>query len=97
MKKSFVLVLVLCIAMVAGGCMTNIHVIGTGAKGGNVEQERQWYVLWGLIPINKIDSKEMAKGAKDYTIKSEQSALDVIMNIVTGFVTVYSRTIEVKH
>lgn len=95
MKKSLV-VLTLCVALVASGCMTHVHVVGEGAKGGVVEQERQWYALWGLIPINKVDAKEMAKGAKDYTIKTEQSPLDVIINIATGFVTVYSRTVEVK-
>ena len=52
--------------------------------------------MGGLIPINKVDAKEMAKGAKDYTIKTEQSALDIIINIATGWATVYSRTVEVK-
>jgi hypothetical protein len=78
------------------GCMTHIHVIGDGAKSGNVQQERQWYVLWGLVPINKVDTKTMAKGAKDYEIKTEMSALDVVINIFTSAVTVYSRTVEVK-
>jgi len=78
------------------GCMTHIHVIGEGSKSGAVEQERQWYVLWGLVPINKIDTKVMAKGAKDYEIKTEMNALDVIINIFTSAVTVYSRTVEVK-
>lgn len=96
MKKSLVVALTLCVALLASGCMTHVHVIGEGAKGGVVEQERQWYALWGLIPINKVDAKEMAKGAKDYTIKTEQSALDVIINIATGWATVYSRTVEVK-
>jgi hypothetical protein len=78
------------------GCMTHIHVIGEGSKSGAVEQERQWYVLWGLVPINKIDTKVMAKGGKDYEIKTEMNALDVIINIFTSAITVYTRTVEVK-
>jgi len=78
------------------GCMTHIHVVGDGAKGSAVEQERQWYVLWGLVPINKVDTAQMAKGAKNYEIKTESNALDVIINIFTSAVTVYSRTVEVK-
>ena len=95
-KKPIAMILVLCLALMAGGCMAHTHIVGEGAKGGIVEQERQWYALWGLIPINNVDAKEMAKGAKDYTIKTEQSALDIIINIATGWATVYSRTVEVK-
>ncbi len=94
-KKIVASILLLSMLFITG-CMTHLHVIGEGAKTGSVEQERQWYVLWGLIPITKVDTKAMAKGAKDYEIKTEQAPLDVIINIVTGFATVYSRTIEVK-
>jgi hypothetical protein len=62
----------------------------------DTEQERQWYVLWGFVPINSVDTKVMAKGAKDYEIKTETNALDVVINIFTSAVTVYSRTVEVK-
>ena len=91
-----VAVILLASMMFLTGCMKHNHVIGEGAKTGAVEQERQWYVLWGLVPITKVDTKAMAKGAKDYEIKTEQAPLDIIINIVTGFVTVYSRTVEVK-
>jgi len=37
----------------------------------------------------------MAAGTTDYTIKTEQSALDVVINIFTSWVTVYSRTVTV--
>lgn len=94
MRKTFALLLVF--SFLLTGCMTHMHVVGEGSKQGIVETERQWYALWGLIPINKVDTKEMAKGAKDYTIKTEQSALDIIINIATSFVTVYSRTVEVR-
>ncbi len=77
---------------VASGCSTHLHVVGDGSE--TVEQ-RQWYVLWGLVPINDVDSAEMADGAADYTIETEKSALDVIINIFTGVVSVYSRTVTV--
>lgn len=84
------------VMLVSTGCMTHKHVIGAGPKTGAVEQERAWYILWGLVPLNNVDTKVMAKGATDYEIKTEQAVLDVIINIFTGFVTVYSRTVEVK-
>jgi hypothetical protein len=77
------------------GCAGHIHTIGKGAQGGQVIEERQWYVLWGLVPINKVDTKTMAGNAVNYEIKTEQSALDVIINIFTSAVSVYSRTVTV--
>lgn len=94
MRKT--LVLIFLFSFLLTGCMTHMHVVGEGAKQGIVETERQWYALWGLIPINKVDTKEMAKGATNYTIKTEQNALDIIINLATSFVTVYSRTVEVR-
>ena len=94
--KMAIVVVMLASLIFVTGCMTHIHVIGGGAKSSMVEQERQWYVLWGLVPINKVDTHAMAKGAKDYEIKTEMSPLDVVINIFTSAVTVYSRTVEVK-
>lgn len=97
MRKTFLTVLgFLALTLLVSGCMTHYHVVGDGAKGSAVEQTRQWYALWGLIPINSVDTKTMAKGAKDYEIKTEQAPLDIIISIATSFVTVYSRTVEVK-
>jgi hypothetical protein len=78
------------------GCSAHIHKVGNGAQMGYKQQERQWYVLWGLVPINDVDTHAMAADATDYTIKTEQSALDVIINIFTGMITIYSRTVTVE-
>ena len=58
-------------------------------------EKRQWYVLWGLVPIGEVDSATLAGGATDYTIKTEQNVLDVLINFVTSMATVYSRTVSV--
>jgi hypothetical protein len=47
------------------------------------------------VPINKVDTNAMAAGATNYQIKTEASALDVIINIFTEYVTVMSRTVTV--
>jgi hypothetical protein len=95
LTKIIVILLVL-FMFILPACATHIHVVGEGAKTGVVEQERQWYVLWGLVPINKVNTNEMAKGAKNYTIKTEASVLDVIINIFTTYVSITSRTVEVQ-
>lgn len=75
------------------GCAAHIHKVGQGAQGAQKSEQRQWYVLWGLVPINEVNTDQMAEGATDYTIKTEQSALDVIINIFTAYVSVVSRTV----
>lgn len=94
MRKIVSIVLLLAIIMMLG-CATHIHKVGQGAQGSDVTEARQWYVLWGLVPINTIDTAEMVGEAENYTIKTEQSVLDVIINIFTTYVTVVSRTVTV--
>ena len=94
-KRTIAVLLVLVFILLTVGCSAHIHKVGAGEQQGIPVQERQWYVLWGLVPINNVDSHAMAGGATDYTIRTEQSALDVIINIFTGVVTVYSRTVTV--
>jgi len=95
MKRIVAVVVLLTFVMLMASCAMHTHIIGKGAQGGERLQQRQWYVLWGLVPINNIDSKVMAAGASDYTIKTQQSFVDCVINIFTGFVTVSSRTVTV--
>ena len=94
--RRIVAVMLLAVMMFMVGCAAHTHVVGNGGQGSETNQQRQWYVLWGLVPINNVQTEVMAAGATDYTIKTEQSALDVVINIFTGLVTVYSRTVTVK-
>ena len=77
------------------GCQTHRHVIGDGAQEWRSMSERQWYAVWGLIPINEVDTQELAEGITDYEIKTETTFLDGLMNIVTGLVTISSRTVTI--
>jgi len=57
--------------------------------------KKRWYLLWGLSPLNTVDSKKMAKGAVNYTVKQRMSVLDIIMGLPTGFF-LSSQTVTVK-
>ena len=94
-KKIISLVIIIVILSLLAGCAAHIHKVGQGAQGADKKEARQWYVLWGLVPINEVDTHQMADGASDYTIKTEQSALDVIINIFTTYISVVSRTVTV--
>jgi hypothetical protein len=77
------------------GCYTQNFIVGSGPKGNTVVAERQWYILFGLVPLNTVDTQKMAGGATNYKIMTQQSIVDVVINIFTGIVTVASRTVEV--
>lgn len=93
LKKLTALVLV-AIMLFSVGCYTHVHVVGNGPQGSTVETARQWYALWGLIPLGDIDTNAMA-GTANYKIQTSQTPLDIIINFFTGIVTVYSRTVTV--
>lgn len=78
-------------------CMTTEHMVGQGPQGPQTTEARQWYILWGLVPLNDVNSKTMASGKEDYKITTQYTALDVVLNIITGFGTVYSQTVEVQY
>jgi hypothetical protein len=71
MKKiATVLILVIVLGLVAG-CFTTVHKVGNGSQTGTVVEARQWYAIWGLVPIgDKVDSQAMANGAADYEVKT---------------------------
>lgn len=94
-RKYIAIVLLLFVVFYSSGCMSHTHVVGKGAQSAQVEQSRQWYILFGLVPLNNANSAELAKDAADYTIKTEITPLDFLMNIFTSFITVYSRTVTV--
>jgi hypothetical protein len=96
LKKITSVVLVGILVIVLSGCYTHIHNVGRGAQGGEVSETRQWYILWGLVPIaNAPDTTEKAGSATDYTIRSEITALDGVINFFTSIATVHCRTVTI--
>lgn len=97
MKKPIVaLMCALFLSVSLGGCYTATHTIGNGGSGASKVSARQWYALWGLVPINKADGGKLVAGAADYTIKSQITPVDWVISIVTSWVTVYSQTVTVS-
>ncbi len=94
MKKAGIILIIL-LALFVVGCTTHIHTIGNGPQSGEVIQARQWYILFGLVPLNEVDTHDMAGDAANYEIKTEMSALDILIWIPAHNVTVSSRTVTV--
>ena len=76
-------------------CATHSHVIGNGPSSGLSEEARQYYALYGLIQLNKVDTGAMVGDAKDYKIETGTQAVDVLINAVAGSFTVVTRTVKV--
>ena len=94
MRKAIIAATLISLLIVVG-CSTHIHTVGSGPQSYEIVEARQWYILFGLVPLNTVDTKTMAAGATDYEIKTEQSPLDILMNIFTGQISIYSRTVTV--
>ena len=95
MKKLLALGCALALTASLSGCYTLEHTVGRGAQGGHEKSERQWYFLYGLVPLNEVDSQDLAGDATDYDVETEQTVTDVLINLLTGFFSIFSRTVTV--
>ena len=96
MKKKISLVLATLMLVVLFGCSAHTFIVGNGAKGGESVSAKQWYVLYGLIPLGNVDTKAMAGGATDYTIKARATFVDLLLGCVVGCATFGTRTVTIE-
>ncbi len=70
-------------AMLLTSCYSYTSVVGKGAQGNS--QTTQWnhYVIYGLAPVGVSNSKQMADGAKDYTVFTRQSFVNGLVSAIT--------------
>ena len=95
LKRYSAILMIACMLLVIG-CATHVHKVGNGAQGYDISNARQWYILWGLVPINEVDTNAMAGGASDYEIITSSTVIDMLIGAVAGSVTVSSRSVSVR-
>jgi hypothetical protein len=93
-KKTFLGILLL--VFLLSSCMTMTHIVGTGGSSGVSSEKKQWYALWGLVPINEVDSKALAEGATNYTITTQSKFVDCVISAFTSAVSVNVQTVSVR-
>jgi len=76
------------------GCFTNEHIVGTGAATGYTESAKQWYLLFGLLAVNNVDTKAMSGAAQNYKIITQTSVIDAVISGLT-FGLLSPRTVKV--
>jgi hypothetical protein len=95
-KRLYCLLLAVAFALPSSSCYTIRHDVGAGAdQGVEVAQERQWYALFGLVRMNEVDGGELADGRTNYTIETQRSATDVLISLITLWVTIFPKTATV--
>jgi len=79
------------LGLVLSSCNATMHTVGTGGKGdcksaGQYDaKKKQWYLFWGLLPLNKVDSKDLADGAQNYTIRTTTSFGDGLISVFGSY------------
>ena len=86
MQKKIIVVVII-ISMIFIGCATHVHSIGTGPEVGHKVTARQWYLLYGLVPINSVDTHEMADSAENYEIQTQTGPFDIVLALGLGLFT----------
>lgn len=89
MKKTRInsLIVLFTLGTLLSSCNATMHTVGTGGKGdckspGQYDaKKKQWYLFWGLLPLNKVDSKDLAGGAQNYTVRTTFSLGDGIITV----------------
>jgi hypothetical protein len=103
MKSVKNIVIFACVVFLMSSCAATMHTVGTGGRGdcksvGQYDaKKKQWYLLGGLIPLNRVDSKDLAAGAQNYTIRTTTSFGDYLISIPGAYLLgLRSQTIRVS-
>lgn len=98
MMKKVVVMIMIVSSLFLIGCSTHIHTVGTGPQTGVKNTARQYYLLYGLIPLNSVDTDGMAGSVANYEIQTQVGPMDALINTaswVTIVGIVSSRTVTV--
>ncbi len=93
MKK---LVLILLAVSMVSGCLSTVHTVGDGPRGGEVRVHHSWYGAWGFLSLGTFDSRDVVGAADDYRITTRFGGIDVLINLFTGPLGFFRRTTRVE-
>ena len=105
MKKVNILVFgaFLSASVLLSSCSATMHTVGTGGKGNAKSpsqydaKKKQWYLFWGLVPLNQVDSKKLAGNSQNYTVRTTTSFGDAIISLYGSYLFgIRTQTIRVS-
>lgn len=91
------LMIIAMLSITLNSCFSTTYVVNDGAQGMTQVNQKAWYALWGLVPINDVNAKAMAAGNENYTITDERTFLDYVIGMFTSIVTIYPKTVKVQY
>ena len=94
-KKRLLLSGVLLLGFLVSACTTHQHIVGNGSQTGVENSKRQLWLIFGLVPLNDVDTRDMAGNASDYEITTKATFIDALISGVT-YNAIKSRTVTVR-
>lgn len=84
MKKNIlILFIVFGCTMIMTSCYTYTTVVGKGAQSGATVTQKNHYFVYGLAQGGQSDPKAMAGGAENYTVTTQHTFIDGLINSLT--------------
>lgn len=81
-------------AMLLTSCYSYTSVVGEGAKGNSQTTKWNHYFILGLAHVEFSDSKQMANGAKNYTVHTRQTFVNgLVASLTFGIYTPSTTTV----
>ena len=77
-------------------CVGHTHVVGVGPTGVGSDSVRQYYLFFGLMPLNEVNAQRLTGDLAGYEIHSGYGAMDILLSPLLFFVTGTSRTVTVN-
>ena len=87
--------LVVLAALPLGGCHVHQHRVGGGPVGAGEDSMRQYYLLFGLVSLNEVDSQRLTRDLTSYEITTEFAWTDMFLLPLLLPLTVTTRTVTV--
>ncbi|MCL2038877.1 MAG: Bor family protein [Bacteroidetes bacterium] len=84
MKKLIVsLVCIFVMMLLVTSCFTHTYSVGKGAQTGLEVTKKNYYLIYGLVPVTTSDPTQMSGGASDYTVTHEWTFVDGFISAIT--------------
>jgi len=77
-------------------CMSFTHQVHNGPLGTVEVSKSQYFCLFGLVRLNRVDSKAMAAPQQSYSITTEFTFGDLLVSALLSPLTVVRQTVTVK-
>ena len=78
------------------GCASHTHVVGLGPTGTGETSARQFYIFFGLIALNEVDTQRMAPELTSYEVRTRIAFVDLLLAPLLLPLTATSRTVTVR-